>query len=161
MQERHAFDKALVCWKAPEYTHHEKSIAWFIAAGLVVMLLVIYGLETNGWTFSVAILVFAGTYYLFHRHKPELVDIKISKVGIKIGKHAFPYNHIKHFWIVYNPPFAQKLYFRMQSKFHPDIFINLDDACAAKAHCILASFLEEAKGRHEPFSDTLARLLKL
>src|SRR3989338_2243726 len=124
---RQAFNEAVFEWRAPEYLHHEKSLLWFVIAGIVALVLIIYGLMTDGWTFSVAIAVFAGTYYLFHRTPPPIVDIKISKMGVKIGHHIFPYSHIKGFWIVYTPPFVAKLYLKMTSKFHPDISVALEE----------------------------------
>ncbi|MEK9133157.1 MAG: hypothetical protein AAB606_05655 [Patescibacteria group bacterium] len=158
---KHAYDDAVLTWKAPEYTYHEKSIIWFILAGFVALLLVIYGILTNGWTFSVAILVFAGTYYLVYREKPKMVEIKISRFGVKVGHHIFPYNHLKSFWIVYNLPFVKRLYLRFTSRLHPDIAISLEDMDAAQIRRVLADHLQELKGTHEPFSDALVRVFKL
>ncbi|MBI2638648.1 hypothetical protein HYW83_03600 [Candidatus Peregrinibacteria bacterium] len=158
---QHAFDKALLTWRAPEYTHHEKSPIWFVVAGLIALLLVLYGLKTDGWTFSVAIIVFAGTYYLVHREAPKTVEVKISKFGVKIGRHVFPYSNLKSFWIVYEPPFIKKLYLRMASSFKPDVFIALEDADPVEVRRLLNTHLNELKGRHEPFSDTLVRLFRL
>ena len=84
-----SFEKSVISWRALEYIYHEKSALWFIFAGIVVLGLVIYGLLSGGWTFSVAIIVFAGTYYLFYRNAPPIIEVKISKVGVKIGKHLF------------------------------------------------------------------------
>lgn len=157
----HAFDKALISFRAPEYIHHEKSALWFAIAGVIAILLVAYGLLTDGWTFSLAIIIFAGTYYLLHRHSPPTVEVKISKFGVKIGRHIFPYSRIKGFFLLYDPPFTNKLYFRMVSRFHPDIFIQMEKTDPAKARHILLAYLPEFKGVGEPFSDTLVRLFRL
>ncbi|MFA6521112.1 MAG: hypothetical protein WCT53_01880 [Candidatus Gracilibacteria bacterium] len=160
-QDVRLFENAIIRWKAPEFDHHEKSTLWFIIAGLVVLLLVFYGLKTDGWTFSVAILVFAGTYYLLHREKPKVVDIKISKIGVKIGRHIFHYSHLKNFWVVYNPPFVQRLYLKSTSKLHPDIFVSLEDADPMAVKHILKDHIPELKGANEPFADVLVRIFKL
>lgn len=160
-ENMHAFDKATLTWRAPQYMHHEKSLLWFVIAGFIAILLVIYGLKTNGWTFSVAIIVFVGTYYLMHRHAPPVVEVKISKFGVKIGRNVFPYSNLKSFWIVYDPPFVKKLYLRMDSKFQPDIFVSLEDADPVEVRKLLSEYIQEFSGRNEPFSDTLVRLLKL
>lgn len=159
--DHHLFEDAILRWEAPEFEHNEKSTLWFIIAGLVVAALVFYGLSTDGWTFSVAILVFAGTYYLLHREKPEIVDIKISKAGVKIGRHVFHYSHLRNFWIVYNPPFVQRLYIKSTSKFHPDIFVSLGDMNPTTVKNILKEHMPELKDKHEPFSDVLVRIFKL
>lgn len=163
MKQKHhkPFNKALVTWRAPEYTRHEKSWLWFVIAALILAALVVYGLETDGWTFSVALIVFAGTYYLFYRHEPPMVEIKISKFGVKIGHHIFPYGNLKNFWIVYEPPLVKKLYLRMSSKFQPDVFVDLRDADPAAIRKVLKEHLKEKDTPHEPFSDILVRLFRL
>lgn len=155
------FDHAILNWKAPEYAHHEKSVLWFIIAGLIALALVIYGLYSSSWTFSLAIVVFAGTYYLIVREKPPVVEVTISKIGMKVGPHIFPYSHIRGFWIVYKPPFVQKLYLKMTSKLHPHIVVLLENADPTEVQRALASFIDELKGLDEPFSDVLTRLFKL
>ncbi|MEK7523875.1 MAG: hypothetical protein AAB588_02475 [Patescibacteria group bacterium] len=158
---RHAFDNEIFAWKAPEYLHHEKSLVWFGVAFLLVLGLVIYGLETDGWTFSLAVIVFAGTYYLVYRHPPSVVDIKISKMGVKIGHHLFPYTNLKGFWTAYDPPHVKKLYLRMAGRFEPDIFVSLEDADPSEVRRLLREHITELSGKHEPFSDTLVRLFRL
>lgn len=157
----HAFDQAVLSWRAPEYVHHEKSLLWFIIAGLIALGLVIYGLETNSWTFSLTVIVFSGTYYLVYREKPSVVEVKISKIGVKIGRNIFSYSHITGFWLVYNPPFAKKVYFKMTSKFHPYVVISFDDADPVEIRHTLLKHLKEMKGNSEPFSDVLVRLFRL
>jgi hypothetical protein len=156
-----AFDKAVISWKAPEYTYHQKSPLWFLIAGLIVLALVVYGLVTDGWTFSVAMIVFAGTYYLFYKSEPPVVDVKISTFGIKIGHHVFPYSNLRNFWIVYDPPSVKRLYLRMASKFQPDVFVDLKDTDPSELRKFLKQYLKELPSQHEPFSDTLVRLFKL
>lgn len=155
------FGKTLVSWRAPEYVHHEKSLLWFIFAALVVVLLVWYGLATDGWTFSVAVLVFAGTYYLMYRGKPRIVEVAVSNMGIKIGGHVFHFGNLKNFWIVYDPPFVNKLYLRSKSKLKPDIFVSLENAPVAEIKSVLSKHLAEMGDKQEPFSDTLIRIFKL
>lgn len=158
----HAYDNAILNWRAPEYVHHEKSILWFIIAGVIAAGFVVYDLMSGGWSFSIAIIVFCGTYYLFYRHSPNIVEVKISKMGIKIGRHCFPYSHLKSFWIVYDPPFVKKLYFRMSSKFKPDISIALEEFTdPTELRTVLSSHLTENKGQHEPLADTLVRVFRL
>jgi len=155
------FEAALLTWKAPEYAHHEKSALWFVIAGIILLAFIMYGLATDGWTFSIALIVFAGTYYLLHRETPKIVDVKISKVGVKIGRHSFPYSHMKGFWIFYDPPISKKLYLRINSHFHPDISISLEDVDSAEVRKVLSEHTQELPEKREPFSDTLVRVLKL
>lgn len=158
---RRTKDEVLLAWSAPEYPHHEKTSRWFIVALVIVGLLVIYGLMTDGWTFSVAMLVFAGTYYVTHRRAPPVVDVVVSRTGIKIGQHIFPYTQLKGFWVLFNPPSVHRLYIRVQGKFHPDIFVDIGESDPAEIATVLNKYLKEIKGMEEPFGDTVVRLLRL
>lgn len=153
--------KNSLSWKAPQYQHHEKSVLWFVLAAIALVGFVVYGLSTDGWTFSVAMVVFAGTYYLMQRHTPPIVNVIISNNGVKIGRYSFPYGNLKSFWIVSDPPFVNKLYLRMESRMHPDIFVSLDGADPDEVRKALGAHIQEHKGKHEPFSDSLVRLFKL
>lgn len=155
------YEKAVCQWQAPEYAHHEKSARWFAIAALAALLLVIWGIQSNDWTFSIVVIVFCGTYYLLHRHRPQIVRVKISRFGVKFGRHVYPFSHIKGFWIVYQPPFVKRLYLRVSGKLHPDIFISLEDEDPSRVRKILLEHLDELKGRHEPLSDCLIRLFRL
>ncbi|MBP9718265.1 hypothetical protein KBD59_03145 [Candidatus Gracilibacteria bacterium] len=158
---RHMFEDATMSWVAPEYAHHEKSLTWFVGAALIILGLVIYGLMTNGWTFSIAVLVFAGTYYLIYRTPPQHVEVKISRAGVKIGRHIFSYAELRGFWIVYNPPFVSRLYIRMQTRLRPDVCIDLVDMDVSEVKRELLEHMHEIKGVDEPFADTVIRLLRL
>lgn len=159
--DRHQFDVATVQWETMEYTHHEKPLSWFIGAGLIVFGLVLYGLMTNGWTFSIAVIVFAGTYYLLHHTPPRQITVKISRAGIKIGAHAIPYGQMNGFWIVYKPPYVARLYLRMQMRLSPDLIIDISQADISEVKEELEKHIKEIKGKDEPFGDTLVRLLRL
>ncbi|MBI2453916.1 hypothetical protein HYV58_01925, partial [Candidatus Peregrinibacteria bacterium] len=126
--EKNTTGKALCYWRAPQYLHHEKTALWFAVFGAVIFSFVLYGLKTGAWTFSVAVVVFAGTYYLYERHRPEPVDIKLSKHSLMVGKKRYPYSHLKNFWIVDEPPFPKKLYLRAASRLAPDFYIPLGNA---------------------------------
>lgn len=153
--------KALLRWQAPQYLAHEKTALWYGVAGFVALLLIWYGLATDGWTFSLAILIFAGTYYFVSHQEPPVVTVKISKLGIHIGRQMFHFSELKGFWIVYDPPSLKRLYLRSHHRLHPDVFVALENTDPAELRAILKKHLPEFHGFHEPFSDTLVRLFKL
>lgn len=147
-------------WEAPDHPHGKKSKIWYIFAALAGGGLVFYGIQSESWIFSAAILLFAGTYALVHRHPPRHVHVKISEHGISFGRHHFEYHNLKNFWIVHEPPFVNKLYLRKHTKLHPDFYISLEDENPSEIHRFLVKKLREIPGRHEPFADIFARLFK-
>lgn len=157
----YGFNEAILTFRAPEYDYHEKSSMWYAIAGGIALLFIIYGLKTDGWSFSLAVIVFAGTYYLVRRKAPPVVDVKITKMGVAIGDHKFQYSGIKGFWIVFEPPHVTKLYLRMAGRASPDISVSLKDTDPSEVRMALKKHARELEISTEPFSDTLVRLFKL
>lgn len=153
--------KIVLSWQAQEYPYHEKSHRWFIVAALILSVLVVYGLMTDGWTFSLALVVFAGTYYVLHRNVPDTVDVHITDINIHIGKNVFPFSSIKGFWLVNKPPEVRRLYLRFCGRMRPDLHVELGESDAADVRKILLDHIKEIKGAQEPLSDTIVRILKL
>lgn len=160
MQE-HAYDSAVFEWQAPEYHKHHKGAVWFIIAGLIAFGLVVYGVVTAGWTFSVAILIFSGVYLLIHSQEPKKIPVKISPMGIKMGNHYVPYSDIRAFWIVYHPPMIKTLNFRTVHPLLPDMMLSLEHHDPSEIRDYLSTQIPEWEGKAESFSNTLVRLLRL
>lgn len=151
----------LVSWLAREYPHHEKSKLWFIVAAVILMALVIYGIFTDGWTFSMALIVAAGAYYVSHRSPPEIVTIAVTNKGIKVGRHMIEYPVIKNFWIAYEPPHVRKIYLHLKQKIATNITIDLETADVNEVKKALKKYITEHESNEEPFTDTLIRIFRL
>ena len=160
-EKHHAYNDVVVSWSAPEYVKQEKSIIWFVIAGIVAALLLTYGVMEGSWTFTAAIAAAVFAYAVYHRQKPGNVGITISKIGIKISNHRIPYSNMRAFWIVYHPPFIQTLNIRTADALTPDLTIQLGDQSPVEIREYLVRQIPEWEGKHENFIDSLARFLKL
>ncbi|MBU1446455.1 hypothetical protein KKD70_04285 [Patescibacteria group bacterium] len=156
-----AFNKSIISWEAPEYIQHEKSWKWFFGAGLVVLLLCIYAIFSGNWTLALALVVFAAIYSWQHFETPKHVQVIVSRVGIKIGGKEYTYQHIKSFWIIYRPPHVKTLNLKSNSRYLPDIAIQLGDQSPVELREYLCSQLVEAEGKEESFVDGLIRTFKI
>lgn len=156
-----AFDHAVIAWEAPEYIKHERSTTWFMAGGIVTIMLVLWGIWTNSWSMAVAFLLLAGVYYLSHTHQPRQLKIIISEIGIKVGTKCYPYSLIKNFWIHYHPPFVKTLSFRTNEKMFKEIVIQLDGQDPVPIRTCLSRQISEWEGKEETFTDLFARIFKL
>lgn len=154
-------ERVLHSWTGPEYEHNEKTIFWFIAAGIVALALAIYGIVSGGWSFSLAIVAFCAAYYAFHRHLPERVEIKITNHGVWVGRHFFNYAKLRKFWIVSDAPFVERLYLRAKVHFHPDIVVSIARQNPVVIRNALREHIPEWEEGDEPFTDTLVRLFRL
>lgn len=159
--KQNAFHDHVISWEAPEYVQHEKSLLWFIIAGVLAVALIVYAGLIGNWTMVVAIIVIAALYMWLHGQTPQHVQILISKTGIKFGEKEIPYQNMTNFWIVYDPPHVTTLNIKSNSRFYPDLSIELGDQDPAILRTFLCAHVRENEGKIEHFSDTLIRIFKL
>ena len=155
-----AFDNAVIIWQTPDIIRYQKGRIWHIVMGFLVLGLATVAYFFNAWTFSLVVIVFAFVYLIVYREKPKIVTVKISPIGIKVGSRQYPYSQIKHFFLLYQPPFLENLIIR-QSGFTVDVTIPLSGQDPAGVREFLKSKITEKEGEKEPLTDTLIRLFKL
>lgn len=155
------YDRALIEWEAPQEIRFEKGRIWYIVFTLITALFTAYAIFNKDYLFAAAIILFAVTYILIQRKKPETTKIIISHNGIKIGSEVFPFHQIRAFWIIYEPPYVQTFNIRTGKRFMPDITVSLEDQNPAIIRHVLGHFIPEWQDRQETFSETLIRLLRL
>lgn len=155
------FDNAVVAWEAPLRHKTQKGGLWVALMTIAIAGLIYFGITTNNWIFVVAIIAAVIAYTVDHREDAREVEIKISEMGIKIGKKNIPYSNIRAFWVVYHPPFVSRLHIRTYQKMLPDITIELMgiDPTLIRKH--LTRHIIEWEGKDEGFMDICTRLLRL
>jgi sulfur relay (sulfurtransferase) DsrF/TusC family protein len=154
-------DKILLNWKAPEFIIHQKGKTWFLIAGIITLILIIYAIYTNSATMAIVFIVLAGVYYLTHNQHPKIIDISITELGVFVDKNFYPYNMINSFWIVYSPPYVHNLYLRLSGKTFTKIVIQLDVQDPVEVRRALGKEIPEVEGESESFGEILIRMLRL
>lgn len=130
-------------------------------AGVFVLMLISYAIITGSATMAVVFLLLAGMFFMTHNEQPAIVEIKLTELGIQAGETFYPYNTLKDFWVVYEPPFVRTLNLHMANLSGKRIVLQLWEQDPAKVREILSKQLEETKGMQEPFIDMLIRIFKL
>ncbi|MBI5754609.1 hypothetical protein HZA41_00135 [Candidatus Peregrinibacteria bacterium] len=156
-----AFDTPVIAWKAPEYIKHQKGRTWFIVAGIVILLLIAYGIKTGSFSTVLVFIVLAAVYLLAHTHEPRHLPIIISQMGIKIGSKCYPYAQIKAFWIQYHPPLVKTLNFRTIDRFFKEEVVQLDGQDPVPVRVYLARQIPEWEGKEEGLMEVLIRILRI
>ncbi len=156
-----AYDEAILSWIAPETIKHDRGILWQIIITIIILASVGLSFYYNNATFAIAIIMFIVVYYLAHLEHPKDVEIKISNIGIKVGSRKYPYNRVKSFWVVYEPPYVKILYIRVTGEVVSDIAIQLDGQSPSPIRELLIEKIPELEGETEKFSDILFRLFKI
>lgn len=154
-------NKLLLEWKAPEFISHPKGKRWFLLAGLLIVALIVYALYTDSATMAIVFIVLAGVYYLTHNQEPQIIDIRITELGIFADKKFYPYNQISSFWIVYHPPFVHTLNLKMGNKGGSRVVIQLNDQNPVDVRKALAKEVPEVEGEGESMPEIITRLLRL
>ena len=153
--------KVILEWQAPEYIQYHKSKRWYVIAAIIVLIVAIVSLITGNWTMSLATITFAGVYlYLHKHHPPKIIKIKVTDMGIKVGKVFIPYSHMKAFWIIYHEG-MKTLNLSVMKSIYSDVVIHLNGQDPAEIRKILVSQVPEWEGKNERLSDVFLRLLRL
>ncbi len=154
-------NKVLLAWKAPEFISHPKSKKWLLTAGSLALALIAYALYTDSATMAIVFIVLAGVYYLTHRQEPEIIDIRITELGIFAGDDFYPYNTINSFWIVYHPPYVHTLNLRMAGQTYKKVTLQLDQQNPVDVRRMLSREIPEVEGEEESVGEIITRLLRL
>jgi hypothetical protein len=96
-----AYDQP-VRWQATEYIHRERDQLWFIlfvAATLVLIIAAIFLIKSI--TFAVLIPVMAAALIVYTRRPPRILDYTLSRQGLHINDHLYPFAEFKGFALVH------------------------------------------------------------
>ncbi len=113
-------------WQAPEFIKLKRGTIWLALAVAAVVVLIIYAVKTHSLTMAIAFIVLGGVYALTHHQEPGRIPVQITTLGIRVGKTDIPYNQIKAFWIVYNPPHVKTLKLLTTDKLMAEVTVQLD-----------------------------------
>lgn len=155
------FDKPRLIWLAHETICHQRGPIWKIVMGLCLLAILVFSYFYKDWSFALAILVFAGVYYLVNRKQPRKIEIILSDAGIKVGNRKFPYGQIKAFWIIYQPPYFSTLNLKVADQFISEIVIQLEDQSPGAVRDLLITKIPELERASQSLSDLFLRIFKI
>ena len=130
-------------WKIKEYERHDRGRLWFVLMFLLGFVLVLVGLFTQNFLFSLIIILFGIILFLQSHQDPHEVDFAISELGVVIGSRFYSYNEFEHFYLIYNPPSVKTLFLETNSFFRPLIRIPLLDVNPVEVRHSLREYLDE------------------
>jgi len=153
----------IISWQVPEYEKHERNKSWYIFAGIIGLLFLVYAIYTKNFLFAVIIIVVALIIILHDSREPDLIKTSITDEGIIVGRKFYDYDEIKNFSIVYKPKQKVKnLYFEFKNVIRQRLSIPLDDINPLSIRETLLKYLPEDLDRtDQPLSEGLAKMFKL
>ncbi len=150
---------SLMEWEAPEYEYQLKSPDWYWAVGIIAFGFLFVAIAFKNFLFAILVVLGAFTLAMYGARRPKTVHIAVTARGIQVGKTLYPYDHLDHFWVNYDPPHVRELYLVSKKTFVPHISLPLGHADPNEVREHLLKFMEEKK-IEEPLYDVIARLLR-
>ena len=153
----------IISWQVPEYEKHKRNKSWYIFAGIIGLLFLVYAIYTKNFLFAVIIIIVALIIILHDSREPDLVKINITDEGIIVGRKFYDYDEIKNFSIVYKPKQNVKnLYFEFKNAIRQRLSIPLININPLTIRETLLKYLPEDLDRtDQPLSEGLAKMFKL
>lgn len=154
-----ALDKE-INWTAPEFVHYPKGKWWFILAAALAAIIIAYFLLQKDFLTATLFILLAAVVIYFARQPAKTLHIQLTHAGLKLNNVKVPYQQIKSFWIVYEPPEVKILNFETSAYLNRFITLQLTDQDPVAVRAFLLKYLPEDLDRGEQISDKLARGLK-
>jgi hypothetical protein len=152
-----------IYWEVPEHEEIERDRRWYILAGSIAGIFLIYAVLKSNFLFAF-IIILAGIIYVL-RHGQEIHKIKfsISGKGVGVGEKLYHYDEIKNFSIIYKPDIETKnLYFEFKRSTKQRLTIPLLNMNPLPIRKFLLQYLSEDLERvNPPISEGMAKMLKL
>ena len=87
-----------VNWTASEYIQHNKNFGWFVAAGIVIVLISIGVYFLTHDLISTFVIGVSGlAFSAFSARPPQVLNYLIDSSGIHIGQKTYPYKNFRSF----------------------------------------------------------------
>ena len=160
--EKPDWGKNLMEWKVMEFVKHEHTELWYIMAGLIVALILLYSYVTANFLFALIIVLTVVIIFIYETKEPKTLPVIIWEDGVQVGSKFYDYDNLDGFYLIYKPNVVKKLYLEPRANLRYDVDILIDDQDPVKIREILLEYLPENLSKEtEPISDALGRVLKI
>lgn len=146
-------------WSALEFVKHEKNPLWFIIGGIIAIIFLIFSIWTKNFIFAIIIILATFSIFIWAQKKPRKITFLLTPKGLKIDENLYAFDHLKSFWIFYDPPEIKFLSVESKKLFMPRIIIPIADENPNRIREFLLKYLPEVEQR-ESLIDILARRLR-
>lgn len=149
-------------WEAASFPKYQRGKRWYLIMTLVAVFLVAYAVYTSNFLFAFFLLLSAILLILAGVQQPSLMLVQIGDHGVVVGGRFYPFQELREFALVYQPPYSKVLYIEQGSSLRPRLRIPLEDEDPVAIREHLRQYLPEnldLQGEH--VSDIFARLLRI
>ena len=148
-------------WDIPEYTKYPHSRRWYIGATTFLVVCIGYALYSDNYLFAFILLLITVIFLYHEMREPQLTQFGITDKGVVWRGFLYPYNDVKSFFIIYDPPAVKTLYIAFKGAATPRLTIPVEDEDPVQIRETLLRFLPEDETRtEEPLDEVLEKVLK-
>ena len=90
-------------WTILEYEKHTRGMVWYILAAVLGLALVLYGVFTGNFLFSLIVILAAIILFMQAHQDPRQIPFQITDLGVIVGTRFYPYSEFENFYIIYKP----------------------------------------------------------
>ncbi len=152
-----AEEQGLYTWQGHERTWLVKGSSWYVYAGIVAVILLVYALLTQAWFMAVLVSLLSGIVYLYSQEQAPTIDVVISDRGIYIGNEFYPFDLVKSFWFQFLPEEAYVI-FQLVNSTRSHITVSIDPNERPVIETILKDYLVVDDFHHETFWERIEKL---
>jgi hypothetical protein len=146
-------------WTALEFQYYPKDQSWFTISALIAFSLIIWAAFSKNFLLILMIILGYFSIAVFALKKPRKIRLSVGPKGIMIDESLYAYDHLKSFWIFYEPPEINELSLKSKKTIMPYIKIPLSQQNPVEVREVLLKYLPEKK-QEESIIDNLARSLR-
>lgn len=152
--------QALLEWQAPSRISHDRGPGWYVAASVVTLGLIVYGVLSGSWLFAITIGILAGLFYLVRNEAHPIHTVRILELGLEFDGKLHPWNEWKEFWMLSGPKHCE-VHLEFRKGFRPNLVVHTATMDPLVVRDVLAHFLPQNPNKRERLLDTIIRICKL
>lgn len=160
--EDNSIGSVKISWDMPEFQDYIRNKTWYITAGIIGLLLLIYSVFSANLLFGVIIIIAATTLVKIDKTKPQDIEFAITSKGIIVGDKFHEYSELRNFYIIFEPPKIKNLFIEFNNILKPRINVPLFEQDPADIRKLLKKYMNEDLDKEgEPISEAIGKILKL
>lgn len=149
-------------WDVNEYEQYERPRNWYLVVGGLGLALVLFGVFTNNFLFTLIILLAGIIVFMQSQQTPLQVPVALTNRGIIIGRRFYSYDEFTEFYILFIPGQVKALFLETSSILQPRIQLPLDDVDATDIRETLRMYIEENfEKEEEPVSEQMRKMWRI
>ncbi len=156
------YGSTVITWQAPEFREVDRGPNWFLAAGVLAVMLIAWSIWQDAYPFAIVVILIAGIYFLTHKEKPKSVEIAITTNGILADGRFYSYPDLDSFWIIFDPDNDMRtVNFYAKSGLVREVTLQLGDQDPSEVRSFLSAHIYEQTDRTETVIEKIIRVCKL